>query len=156
MNSPRLFRRLAIRWRLFVLTMQRHAAFHAAATSEELRAGYVAGTVPFYRQRQKLLATLDSLKMKTIEAPPDLNRRLGRFYVRRSFLHQHATALLESGTLADFLIVEARYAWDRDAIEYLAISHHFAPVAQECEATRVYSINFKTGPDKNPVLDSVT
>jgi len=74
------------------------------------------------------------------ETPSPLLRRLGRFYVSRSLLLTHPEQLRALFNL--MIVVEAQLRWDRDSVEYVAMSEQFEEVPEYCAAP-LYQITFR-------------
>lgn len=54
------------------------------------------------------------------------SRKFGRFFIARFLLDYNPNIVRQ--IMNNMIILEARYSYDRDGIEYLAISDLFAPV----------------------------
>lgn len=73
-------------------------------------------------------------------ASGDLVRRLGRFNVSRVLLREQPEQL--KPLFAEMIVVEAQMRWERDRVEYLAMSERFEVVPEGVMAP-LYEITFE-------------
>jgi hypothetical protein len=67
-------------------------------------------------------------------------QRIGIFQVELMFIREFEPVVREFFKAIDALVVEARYRYDYDAIEYVAVSEKFEEVGENLPASR-YSID---------------
>lgn len=67
---------------------------------------------------------LEPTAKEEAKSPSELCRRLGRFYITHDLLKQEPEAIREH-VLAKMVIVRAELLWERNAIEYVAMSELF-------------------------------
>ena len=59
------------------------------------------------------------------------NRQIGKFYINADLIDD--AALLVRLIMANVIVVRAEFRYDRNAIEYIAISDQFEPIGQASE-----------------------
>jgi len=93
-----------------------------------------------------MTTTDDSTLTPPAEAPDkgvgcgELVRRLGRFNVSRMLLREQPERL--KPLFAEMIVVEAQMRWERDSVEYLAMSDRF-DVVEEGMMCPLYEITFR-------------
>tara|TARA_R110000868_G_scaffold7251_1_gene39668 strand:- start:104 stop:376 length:273 start_codon:yes stop_codon:yes gene_type:complete len=70
----------------------------------------------------------------------NIDRRLGRFFISSQILREQPESLRT--LFAKMIVVEAQMRWERDSVEYLAMSDRFEPV-EEGVMCPIYDIIFK-------------
>ncbi len=83
----------------------------------------------------------------------DLVRRLGRFNVSRWLLREQPEQL--KPLFAEMIVVEAQMRWERDSVEYLAMSDRFE-VVPEAVMAPLYEITFKRDEDGRVTMHEVS
>lgn len=71
--------------------------------------------------------------------PSDLTKRLGRFRIARTFFLNCPETL--QPLFAKMIVLEAQLHWEKDSIEYLAMSNHFE-IVPETTLAPFYDIIF--------------
>jgi hypothetical protein len=74
--------------------------------------------------------------------------RLGRFILHREVFHRWEDMLPLMG---NFVVIEAKFRWDTNCIEYLAYSNLFEPI-EEGVAAPEYDIEVALFPDAPAVI----
>lgn len=93
-----------------------------------------------------MTTTDESTLIPPAEAPDkgvgcgELVRRLGRFHVSRTLLREQPEQL--KPLFAEMIVVEAQMRWERDSVEYLAMSDRFELVPEAVMAP-LYEITFR-------------
>ena len=83
----------------------------------------------------------------------ELVRRLGRFHVSRMLLREQPEQLRP--LFAEMIVVEAQMRWERNSVEYLAMSDRFEP-AEEGVMCPFYKITFRRDEEGRVTMHEVT